>query len=101
MDSAVLHPEAIKEVSKMIKMSVSSKIFRACQLDALAGHYGLTKVQSNKRGHWFLGQESAWRKLADDVEYRSDGGWSDGKTCASDGLHSRITKAIAKQEAAA
>jgi hypothetical protein len=101
MDGAVPHPEAIKEESKMIKMSVSKRIVMACQLDALAGHYGLTELYGHKRGYWFIGPESAWRKLADDIDYRSNGFWSDGRTYASDGLHGRITKAAAKQGVAA
>ena len=80
----------------MITMSVSQRIYAACQLDMLAGHYGLTRVQSARKGKWFTGPESAWRELADDVDFRNDSGWSDGKTRKSDGLHGRITKAIQK-----
>lgn len=80
----------------MITMSVSFRIFYSCQLDACAGHYGLTPVPNDRKGYWFTGPESAWRELADDVDFRSDNGWSDGRTRKSDGLHARIDKKIAK-----
>jgi hypothetical protein len=80
----------------MITMSVSFRIYRACQLDMLAGHYGLKYVPSPRPGYWFIGPESAWRELADDVDFRSDSGWADGKTRKSDGLHGRINRHIAK-----
>jgi len=80
----------------MITMSVSSRIYQACQLDMMAGEYGLTRVLSTKRGKIFSGTEAAWRRLADDVDYRSNRGWSDGRTVKSDGLHARIDRAVAK-----
>jgi hypothetical protein len=82
----------------MIQLSVNARIYQACQLDMLAGHYGLAPIRTQRRGHWFAGTEAAWRKLADDVDYRSDSGWSDGKTRRSDGLHGRISKAVARGE---
>jgi len=83
----------------MITMSVSFRIVYACQLDdgGIRAHYGLREVSSNgRKGYWMTGPESAWRELADDVDFRSDSGWSDGKTRKSDGLHSRIDRYIAK-----
>ena len=80
----------------MITMSVSQRIYRSCQLDELAGHYGLTRVPSNRKGIWFAGSESAWRRLADDVEFRGQGGWDESALRPSEGLHGRITKAAAK-----
>jgi hypothetical protein len=81
-----------------ITMSVSGRIYYACQLDACAGHYGLTEVPSNgRKGTWYIGTENAWRKLADDVDFRRDSGWSsDCRTSKSDGLHGRINKKLAK-----
>ena len=79
-----------------ITMSVSQRIYAACQLDMMAGEYGLTRVPSARKGKWFAGPESAWRRLADDVDFRSDSGWSDGKTRKSDSLNARIDKAAAK-----
>ncbi len=83
----------------MITMSVSARIYYACQLDdgSIRSHYGLKPVPSNgRKGYWFTGPESAWRELADDVDFRGDSGWADGRTRKSDGLHGRITKAAAK-----
>jgi len=80
----------------MITMSVSRRIYQACQLDMLAGEYGLTWVRSTKRGNVFSGTEAAWRRLADDVDYRSDSCWSDGRLFKSDGIHARIDRAVAK-----
>jgi len=82
----------------MITMSVSARIYYACQLDdgSIRAHYGLTRIPSNRKGYWFTGPESAWRELASDVDFRSDSGWSDGKTHKSDGLHGRIDRYIAK-----
>lgn len=79
-----------------ITMSVSRRVYQACQLDALAGHYGLTPVPPRGKGCWFTGSESAWRRLADDVDYRSSGGWDESALRPSEGLHGRITKAAAK-----
>ena len=81
----------------MITMSVSQRIYQACQLDMLAGHYGLQPVPSNgRKGYWFTGPESAWRRLADDVEFRGQGGWDESALRPSEGLHGRISKAAAK-----
>jgi hypothetical protein len=83
----------------MITMSVSARIYYACQLDdgSIRAHYGLKVAPPNgRKGYWFTGPESAWRELADDVDFRSDSGWSDGRTRKTDGLHGRITKAAAK-----
>ena len=84
----------------MITMSVSARIYYACQLDdgSIRSHYGLTRVPSNgRRGKWFTGPEAAWRKLADDGEMRAMGGW-DPRSCLypSESLHARITKAASK-----
>lgn len=86
-----------------IRMSVNSRIMMLCQLDDLAmnetcNHYGLTRVPSNgRRGWWFTGSVDAWRKLADDVDYRMDSGWSrDCRTRKRDGLHDRINKYVDK-----
>ena len=83
-----------------ITMSISGRIAQICQLDddCIAGHYGLTQVPSNgRRGWWFTGSVDAWRKLANDVDSRSDRGWaSDCRTRKSDGLHGRINKYLAK-----
>lgn len=79
-----------------ITMSVSNRIYQKCQLDACASVYGLTAVQ--QPGRWmFSGPVSAWRRLANDVDERSGGGYD--PTCAtyrSDGLHGRIDKHIRK-----
>lgn len=80
----------------MIQMSVSTRIYQSCQLDMLAGHYGLTPVSTPRKGYWFVGPESAWRKLANDVDYRSSGGWDESGLYPSEGLHGRINKAISK-----
>ena len=83
----------------MITMSVSTRIYQACQLDdgGVRSHYGLKSVPSNgRKGYWFTGPESAWRELASDVDFRSDSGWADGRTRKSDGLHGRIDRYIAK-----
>lgn len=85
----------------MIQMSVSNRIYQSCQLDMLAGHYGLTLISTKRRGWWYVGTEQAWRKLADDVGYRSSGGWDESGLYPSEGLHGRITKAVAKQAVAA
>lgn len=86
-----------------ITMSVSSRIFMLCQLDNISmnetcSEYGLTRIPCNgRRGYWFAGPEAAWRKLANDVDYRRDSGWSrDCRTRKSDGLHGRIDKHLAK-----
>lgn len=83
-----------------ITMSVSGRIAQICQLDddCIAGHYGLARVPSNgRRGWWFTGSVDAWRKLANDVDFRSVGGWDrGGSTRKSDGLHGRINKHLAK-----
>jgi len=83
-------------MSTQIKMSVSRRIYQACQLDALAGHYGLTSIPPQGKGCWFAGPESAWRRLAEDVDFRSSGGWDQSGLYLSEGLHGRITKAAAK-----
>ena len=102
IDSAVL---ATTDRSKamQITMSVSSRIFMLCQLDNISmnetcSEYGLTRIPCNgRRGYWFAGPEAAWRKLANDVDYRRDSGWSrDCRTRKSDGLHGRIDKHLAK-----
>lgn len=86
-----------------ITMSVNSRIMMLCQLDDIAinetcNHYGLMRIPDNgRRGWWFTGSVDAWRKLADDVDYRTDTGWSrDCRTRKSDGLHGRINKHLAK-----
>lgn len=83
---------------KQITMSVSQRIAIACQLDMLAGHYGLQRIPSNgRKGFWLTGPESAWRKLANDVDMRGGGLWDgDCRLYPSEGLHGRITKAAAK-----
>jgi hypothetical protein len=81
----------------MIKMSVSARVYQSCQLDAFARHYGLTSLQSHRKGYWYIGPESAWRNLANDVDYRSCGQFSDGATRKSDGLHGRIDRYLAKR----
>ena len=84
----------------MITMSVSKRIVQICQLDdgCISGYYGLEQVPSNgRRGWWFTGSVDAWRKLANDVDFRSVSGWDN--QCAarkSDGLHARIDKQLAK-----
>ena len=84
-----------------ITMSVSRRIVQSCQLDdsCIAAHYGITQVPSNgRRGCWFTGPVNAWRKLADDVDFRSVGGWDSAcATYKSDGLHNRINKYVDKQ----
>lgn len=81
----------------MITMSVNRRIYQMCQLDDLAEHYGLTCKPDPRPGFWFAGPEAAWRKLADDVDFRSVGGWSrDCATRKSDGLHGRIDRYLAK-----
>jgi len=82
----------------MITMSVSQRIAIACQLDILAGHYGLQRIPANgRKGAWFTGPESAWRKLADDVDMRGSGGFDPtSKLYPSEGLHGRITKTAKK-----
>jgi hypothetical protein len=85
-----------------ITMSVSARVYQACQLDdgSIRAHYGLTPVPSNgRKGYWFTGSEAAWRELADDVEQRSSGHYADGATYPSDGLHGRITKHLSKRAA--
>ena len=85
-----------------ITMSVSRRIYEQCQLDALAGHYGLTAVPSQRKGYWFNAPISAWRRLANDVDERGGGGYD--PACAlyrSEGLHSRINKHLCKMEVAA
>lgn len=86
-----------------IEMSVNSRIFMLCQLDNISmnetcSEYGLTRILCNgRRGYWFVGPEAAWRKLANDVDYRRDSGWSrDCRTRKADSLHGRIDKFIAK-----
>lgn len=86
-----------------ITMTVLHRIYKSCQLDMLAGHYGLTPVKTssgcgNTRSGWtFTGSVDAWRKLADDVDFRSSGGFSsDCATRKTDGLHGRINKHLAK-----
>jgi hypothetical protein len=80
----------------MITMSVSQRIYAACQLDMLANHYGLTRVPSSRKGKWFTGSETAWRKLADDIDMRSCGGFDPHcRLNVSEGLHGRINKIIA------
>lgn len=85
----------------IITMSISRRIYEKCQLDACAGEYGLTETLNPGR-LMFTGPVSAWRKLANDVDERSGGGYD--PTCAtyrSDGLHGRIDKHIRKMESAA
>ena len=82
-----------------IEMSVSTRIYQSCQLDGLAGHYGLTPISKGKRGYWFVGTEKAWRNLANDVDYRSSGGWDQSALYPSEGLHGRINKHVNKAAA--
>ena len=81
----------------ILTMSVSNRVYEKCQLDACAGAYGLVDVTKN--GRWiFEGTVDAWRKLANDVDERSSGGYD--PTCAtrrSDGLHGRINNLLSKQ----
>jgi hypothetical protein len=80
-----------------ITMSVNSRIYQACQLDMLDEHYGLVYKPDPRPGFWFCGTVEAWRKLADDVDFRGVSGWSrDCMTRKSDGLHGRINKHLSK-----
>jgi hypothetical protein len=85
-------------MERQIEMSVSGRIFQSCQLDMLAGQYGLTRIKSNgRKGYWFVGLEKSWRKLADDVDYRACGQFDlQSGLYPSEGLHNRINKHAAR-----
>lgn len=86
-----------------LTMSVSGRIYQACQLDdgSILSHYGLTYVPMQRRGYWYTGPVAAWRRLASDVDYRAGGDFSDGVLATRDGLNGRINKALSKIKEAA
>lgn len=62
---------------KMIELSIERRIYEVLQLDSsrVRNFYGLFPSRPDSKRNYYKATAEGWRKVIDDLLYRSGGGW--------------------------